>query len=263
MPERRRVTSGGPGDPPEEQEEERPGPEPRPGPGPGPGPEPEPEPQARRTVELGGRKFELEPGLADALDAYRTEADNRDQQNRRAIEELYGRIPKPPEARDAPVNFDTLLFEKPSEALRLYGERIKKELQDQYAQDQNQQAQVRIMEKFWADFYGDHPELREDDVLVRSVFGGNVNAFLDMTPNKARTELAGLVKTELNRIATRYGAPGGGGGANQVESGTRTRRGPGAERPPPNDQGPKSLSDALRMRREARLRPITRQREAG
>lgn len=239
---------------PEEPEQEQPQPTRR-----RPEPEPEPEPAARRKISLGGREYELDPQLAEALDAYRAESEDRNAKQQRAIEELYGRIPRQETPQAAPPNFDTLLFEKPSEALRLYGDQIKKELQEQYNQDQQARLQMQVMEKFWSDFYVAHPDMREDDVLVRSVFGANMNSLIDMTPEKARDALAGIARTELTRIATRHGQQSGEAPARMEESG-RTRRGPAVERAQTQvPQGPRTLTEALRRRREEKLRPIRRE----
>jgi len=240
-----------------EPEEEQP---PRPG-RPRPEPEPEPEPVVqRRKITLGSREFELDNDMAEALDAYRAESETKTAQQQRALEELYGRIPKPPEPTPVAPNFDTLIFEKPSEALRLYGEQIKADLQRQYQEDQAAQTQTRVMEKFWSDFYVAHPELKDDEVVVRSLFGANMNSFLDMTPAKAQSELAGMARSELTKIAARYQQSGE--TPARVEEGSRTRRGPGAaERAQAPAPGPKSLSEALKQRRAAMLRPI--RREAG
>lgn len=258
MARNRNVMGPGPGGDPEARQDPEPEPEEQQPTRRRPEPEPEPEPAARRKISLGGREYELDPQLAEALDAYRAESEDRNAKQQRAIEELYGRIPRQEAPQQAAPNFDTLIFERPSEALKLYGDQIKRELQEQYNQDQQARLQMQVMEKFWNDFYLDHPEMREDDVLIRSVFGANMNSLIDMTPDKARETLAGIAKTELTRIATRHGQSGE--APVRMEESGRTRRGPAVARAQEQvPQGPRTLTEALRRRREEKLRPIRRE----
>jgi hypothetical protein len=214
-----------------------------------------PQPPSGRRVRIGLRDFEItDPELAAALEARERDRDVLlDRQGRelgelrtwrRQMEEQ--RRPEPP---PNVYDYNTLIFERPAEALQHFGssleERITSNLTRQYELAERQREN-------WRRFYRDHPELEGEDRLVRAIAGellqrsqwtesDDVGGFF--------SELGREVSAELLRLSRKaresHGQPERlTPGRRTVEgSGTRER---GAERaPPPEPSTPFSGTDYI------------------
>jgi hypothetical protein len=60
------------------------------------------------------------------------------------------------------TNYEELLFQDPTKALALYGEKIKKELREEYQQNQGRTL-------FWNGFYERNPDLKPDHDIATAV----------------------------------------------------------------------------------------------
>ena len=133
-------------------------------------------------LEVDGKKFSVPPEVAAALSAAQKAATDagvasKDTEAalRKEIEAIQAKLPKD-SAKDAPNpdDYDTLLFTNPKAAIQRIKDEVKADLQ---AQSAVKDAQVG----FWSAFYEEHPELKEDDLVVKAVMSRDME---DLRPLK-------------------------------------------------------------------------------
>jgi hypothetical protein len=86
--------------------------------------------------------------------------------------------------------FDALLFSNPREALRINNEKVKRELRNEYTNNQG-------TTKFWDNFYRDNADLKDDDDLVQSTLQKNMAELGNMPVDKAMGRLAELTRDRI------------------------------------------------------------------
>ena len=155
-------------------------------------------------VTIGGVQYEMFP---EAAAAYQAETVERN----RAYQDVVGVQRQQPEEvnkNEAPeVDYNDLLFTDPNEALRIHGEQVAKQvvqrMESTYSQDQT-------IKEFWSDFYGEHPDLKEEDGLVRMVMNKHWSTLQHMKGKDARDKLAEHTQTEILRLMNKNKSAGKG-----------------------------------------------------
>jgi hypothetical protein len=122
----------------------------------------------------------------------------RDNENlRRAIPPSVQPQPEP-EPEEDDVDWDTLIYENPKEALRIHGERVAKSVEQnltrKYQQDKNEQ-------RFWDKFYAKHKDLTDDRDIVELVLSKNLSTLANKPSDEAMDELADLTRRRIMRYS--------------------------------------------------------------
>ena len=204
-------------------------------------------------VEMGGRTFHVP---SDFAQAWRQEMQQvsgmRDefQANRHDLNQMRGTLDQlrqvfAPDSRQP--DLATQLYTDPNAAFQQLEDRIVGRMQGMYQQDQTHQ-------RFWQDFYTEHEELRNFDGLVRTTLQSS--PALLQTPNtvEGRAALAKEVRASAMAIAKQFGGPTP-PRLRQVESGAGLSRSAPTDEPTEDTettQGPRSINEALKQRRQAR-----------
>jgi hypothetical protein len=181
------------------------------------------------------------------------------EQTRRWQAQVESRLPPPP--RQEEPDLDRIWYENPSLAARIIEERTAQRLTHQYRQDQEANRREQVMKEFVGGMYESHPELRGEDQLVAYVLQRDGERIGALKIPEAREALAKGVRDEIFRMEKRAGdmrtreegrEPPAASRA-VVEGGSGSSR-EGARTPREREEagGPKSLTDLLRQRREAR-----------
>lgn len=166
---------------------------------------------------------------------------------RRENDDLRRRVP-PANARadaeaDEEPDWDELLFKNPKEALKLHGERVRKqvtqELRSEYQRDQG-------TTEFWRDFYAANSDLKNDDDIVQMVLSANLGKLGGMPVPDAMTELADLTRKRIMAYSNRKGRREG--DRTTVEGASA----PSRRRAQPESDKVVTLSDIIRNRRAGR-----------
>ena len=228
--------------------------------GPGqPDPEPDdrtPAPPARKRIKVGGREFEVDPDLAAAVESRETEFSKKLSEQGRELGELRKRAqpgdqPDPAKTRPQEPNYEDLLYSDPRKFAQVIKEQTRAELRAEYEEDQ-------VMREFWDGYGRRHPDLAEEELISRAMFVRHNTELLDLPTKKAQDRLAELVSGEILRISRR-GKDNGNApkehdtGKRAVVEGASGDR--GSTRASADDEErrqPKSLSEALALRRQAR-----------
>ena len=213
----------------------------------GPGGEPEPAAPKLVAVKYGGRELQVPEDVATAWTDREREFDQRLSKQGAELGDIRKRWqsveqqiqPKPDKPAEPDLN--TLWFEDPTKAARLIEERLESKLEGRYRRE-------RALEKFWDGFDRDNPDLRDDRWVAEATFNEHFDELADMTPVKAREELADRTRKKILKLTAKVK--------------TTDTRSPvllepaSGDRPPrparEEDEGPKSLSEALAARRQQR-----------
>lgn len=216
-------------------------------------------------IQLGGRQYTVDPELAHALERQQQQYS----QLHSRFDELnsrYARLESALMPRQAAPEYDynTKIFENPAEALsRLkqeWRQEIVSELTGRYEGDQQQRA-------FWEGFYRAHPDLADEPELVQAVATRLMPRWQSEPASRAGEFAEALAKdtralilrvSRKGREADAPAEPRPAGRA--VVEGASGGRAP---TPPPDDEGPASLSDLLRQRQADRRRAASRAVEGG
>lgn len=157
--------------------------------------------------------------------------------------------PPPPEP-----DWDKLIFDKPAETLKLYGDKIKREVTQELTQKYQTETGQR---EFWSDFYQKNPDLSRDSDLVQATMNRHLAELADLPVPQASARLAELTRT---RILGYAGINGKGPTRGERSNGRTTIEGaaPPVVRPraPEPSKGPKTLGELLKERRSTRSRAI-------
>ena len=201
---------------------------------------------------IGGQEFEVESGLASAL-----QAQQEDFQRQHA--ELRGLLPKRPEATPDPEpkkvegpDWGNMIFDDPQRFVTEFGDHIRQttvdEMKGQYTADQG-------MRDFWSDFYRENDDLHEFDWVVRASLDRHRSELIDLPVSQAATKLAKLSRADILGLANKF----------KSESGKKTPRttvesGRSSPTPAPEigsgeqagESNVSSISSVLRDRRKMR-----------
>ena len=212
-------------------------------------PEPD-QPPTRSRVKIGRQEFEVEPDMAAALEERERDYMRGIQMDRREREELdrFRRAAQPAPVSTEP-DFNTLLFENPSKALALHAERIKRDLQQQYAD-------ARMRDRTWAKFYEDHADLVGEEFLVQARYEADYDSIAGLPVTKALEILADNVRKDLLRISRKTKGTGNPTalptGRARVEDATGDRPPTSPRRTEADDDPNWSLSKEVRKRQATR-----------
>lgn len=212
-------------------------------------------------IRIGSREFTVEPELADAFESHRRETDRKFGEQGRELgdhrawrREVESRLP--PKTEPAARNYDSTLFERPTETLAEIEERAVKRAKDEmrleYQGDQTQRAN-------WARFYKLHPDLADEDRLVRTVlqdlYGqgwatrheSEMPAFMDELAKQTRGELLRISRKTREADTPSERLPRG---RTPVEGGGGNRRTPAPVEP----DEPITLVGEIQRRQRSRQR---------
>jgi len=211
----------------------------------------EPKPATPTGVEMtiAGQKRMVDPDIAAWIEERERQTERKISQmgtevgRLRQLENQIASLNKA-QTTQAQPNFDTLIFENPSEAKRLMKEEVKQEIRAEYSAAENEK-------EFWREFYKRHKDLDEDDFLVKSIASKNIQLIstLREDPLAMQDKIADLSRREILRIANRA----------KSDTPDKTRavvEGKSIEAPKPTprpeteEKG--SLSQVIRERRKAR-----------
>jgi hypothetical protein len=188
-------------------------------------------------------------GATDEIAQMRAEVERLKEENK-----LIRRAIPPAEPARAPAaepademddeEFDALLFSNPREALRINNERVKRELRNEYTNNQG-------TTKFWENFYRDNSDLKDDDDLVQSTLQKNMAELGNMPVDKAMGRLAELTRERILGFMKKRKEPRGQNRA--IAEGSNPPsipRGPAVD--DDDDAKPTTMGDLLKSRRAKR-----------
>lgn len=226
------------------------------------GPEPAPPPREAPPAEPPPQTDAERERLARALEDTQRELQGL-QQWRLQLERAAQPQPQAP-------NLNTLIFEKPDEALWYVKEQAKQELRQEYQADQARRDQQQGLRDFTSNFYRAHPDLVGLEWVVNTVMEREVAkqgpALLNLPVDRARDEIARATREELLGLQRRAedmriqreGQPVPPGRA-VVEGGSPATRAP-TRREEREDAGPKTLGEVIRARQRRRQEAFERRR---
>ena len=215
---------------------------------PAPSPNTTPVPAAQRSsVSIGGQEFDVNPELKAALDGRESQFTQKLNENSRELGELrqwQQTITQPPNSQPAGPDMDALMFEDPTKYRELMSAEIKEDLRKEYSQQ-------RGLDQFWSGFYTQNKDLEGENTIVESIANKNWTHLGTLPVADATSKLAELTRKELMRIQSKFKA---GGNPETLPGGRTFTESPGSPSPAPpvdDDEGPSSITDALKLRREA------------
>jgi len=214
----------------------------------GPGGEPEPAAPKLVKVKHGGKDLDLPEDAATAWQEREREYERKMSQQgaelgelrtwRKTVEQQIA-----PKKEPAEPDLNTLWFENPQAAYQKIKQEIRQEITGDYRRDQ-------ALRSFWDGFDRENPDLRDDRWVAEATFTEHLDTLADMTPAKAREELADLTRKKILKL-TRKVKP------TDTDTNPRTLLEPASgDRPPrparDEDEGPKSMTELIAARRAAR-----------
>jgi hypothetical protein len=229
-----------------------------------PGAEPEPAPQPKQQqqpsaaeITVNGVKYSVTPELAKAI---REEQDALDAEKQR-LQSVYTQQNQPvapPSQSDSSMmekGYKTVgdrIFEDPDAVLQEFEARIEKKLENKYmeaeAQKEHARKQQEGLDKFYSDFQKANKDLKDDMPLVKAVLQANFDKWAHLTPEKVADRLADAARETILRHTKREQTPDLGV---VFEDGGQPTGSPEPAKKA-DDDGPKSLSDVIKLRRKAR-----------
>lgn len=203
-------------------------------------------------LTIGGQEYELDTGLASAI-----QAQQEDFQKQHA--ELRGLLPKRPEATPDPEprkvegpDWGNMIFDDPNRFVQEFGTHIREEtiseMKGQYTADQG-------MRDFWTGFYRENDDLHDFDWVVQASLNRHRSELIDLPVSQASTKLAELSRADILGLVGKFKPETGGKPSRTtVESGRssgtpapETKSGEQAE-----ESNVSSISSTLRERRRMR-----------
>ncbi len=206
------------------------------------------------SVKYGGKDIQVPEDVAQAWESREREFGQKLSEHSQELGELrkfrtsvqQTVQPQTPQRPD----LSTLMFENPAEYNRLMREEIKAEIRQEYTQDQG-------LRDFWRSFYRKHDDLDGEDSLVQAVMQRHWGELQTLPVSSAQDKIADLTRGEILRISKKLK---GGNTEEELPQGRAVVE--GASRPvsrtrkTEEDEGkPKTLSEVIRDRRQARLAP--------
>lgn len=233
-------------------------------------PAPEPQPPTTTKLKLGGKEYDVTPDVAEAIESYRRELNERDgrrgsevERIRREMEDLRKTVTKPAEPKqpDAPLPPNPLLVLQDPEAYQremlAYVNAVNAQRDQALRQEYTQAEQTRQQEldrkmnwdRHVAKFYQTHPDLVGEEDLVDIVWRQNFDEIRDLPVTDGFERIADLTRNRILRYAGKAkDAPA----APKLE-GSRTKQ--TAPVSPAKDEPTGSLSASIRAR-QRRMRGV-------
>ena len=204
-------------------------------------------------VTISGVQYEMFP---EAAAAYHNDIKERD----RAYRDVVGAQTQPTEEvnkqETQEVDYNELLFTDPNEALRIHGENVAQKVYQQVEATYNQDQLTR---DFWADFYADNPDLKEEDGLVKMVMSKHWSTLHSMQAQEAKNKLAEYTQSEILRLMNKNKSAGKGETNLSTSLEGDTPSSGASVSTIPAQQGsqiPPTLGEAIKQRRLMRHRKI-------
>tara|TARA_Y100000034_G_scaffold136847_1_gene216351 strand:+ start:962 stop:1783 length:822 start_codon:yes stop_codon:yes gene_type:complete len=204
-------------------------------------------------VTISGVQYEMFP---EAAAAYHNDIKERD----RAYRDVVGAQTQPTEEvnkqETQEVDYNELLFTDPNEALRIHGENVAQKVYQQVEATYNQDQLTR---DFWADFYADNPDLKEEDGLVKMVMSKHWSTLHSMKAQEAKNKLAEYTQSEILRLMNKNKSAGKGETNLSTSLEGDTPSSGASVSTIPAQQGsqiPPTLGEAIKQRRLMRHRKI-------
>lgn len=152
------------------------------------------------------------------------------------------------------VDFEKMLFQDPQKALKIHADMIRNQVKDEMTQMYQREQGTQ---KFWNDFYQQHPDLKDDRDLVEMTLNANLNDLIDEPVPQAIDKLADLTRQKI----LRYSGKGQNKDSEKKSSRKKAQVEGAANRTPPpapqEDDGPSTLSDLIRSRQKVRTGKAT------
>ena len=195
-------------------------------------------------ITINGHKMKVEKEVAEAYEAEREEMEREMREQQKAAK------PQEPSRSDDETDDDDLFWSDPKAWKEKVKQEVKEEIRSEYSADQSQR-------DFWRDFYKSNPDLEENDDIVQAVLNKNYETLGPMKTDKAIERLAELTHKKILSIAQAHGGggkkndtatlEGGGGSDKDVPSKQEQSQ-------EPEDDLPKSLGEAIKLRKRQRLK---------
>ena len=242
------------------------------------------DPPKTTEVTIKGKKYSVSPDVAEALDDYRRDIQERDgrrggelDQLRRQLQNLETKITSKPDPKDEkpklqapkrppaelaltdPVKYDELMdkYESDRDAYR------DAQIQERYLEDQQRRNSEATRNTEWSQavdrFYKDNPELVGLEDLVDATWKSNFNTLKDMTLSEGFAELAKIVRKRVLTLTgkTKDNTPDGTERPAAVEPGRSRQQVPSAN----PDNTPSTLTAVIKAR-QARMRAAAARKPA-
>lgn len=206
-------------------------------------------------VTIGDQEYEIDSGLASALEAQREDFQKQH-------DELRGLMPKRPVVEPEPKlepkpdgkGWGNMIFDDPERFVQEFGEDIRQktidEMKGQYSADQG-------MRDFWTSFYRENEDLREFDPYVQVSLNRHSSELMDLPVSQAVAKLAEAARSDILSLVNKF-TPSKDGKSSRttVESGrssqTSTPKTGEGEGDKPQSDNVSSISSALRDRKRRR-----------
>lgn len=144
------------------------------------------------------------------------------------------------------TDYETLLFTDPKGAIQKLREEIKAEVTGEIKTQQNN---IEMEKQFWTMFYGDYPELKEDDFVVKAILQRDFQKLQNLTNDEAMKKIA----AESKKVLLRNRETKTGDGSGVVLEGSGGVRKQVKEEPAVKPEAV-SITSLLRERRNARVK---------
>ena len=220
------------------------------------------EPAAAQTVSVGGVEFPAELGgkLQSLVDGFTREIEHlKGQVQTLSVTSIPAKGSKKEEPEDDDDDINTKIFENPKEAINKVLAKFEKKIVGMIAESSGKieakQAAASQEKEFWNLFYGDNPELKEHDFIVKALLQRDFAKLGTKTVDEAIKHIA----TEAKKILLKMpkGGDDDGKGKSRGVEGAGSRAAPGGK--PAQEEGegegevtPDTLSGFLKKRRADR-----------
>ena len=203
-------------------------------------PETPPAAPSVREVTINGRKFQVDPEMAEAMAQRDRDFDRKLNEHANELGQLRKLAQgitqsQPP----APKGYDQLLFEDPVGAVN----RLKAEIRQEYVQEKK-------LEQFWNRFYRSNKDLDrdEDEFIVKAILNENIQTLANLPEEDAAARLADLSRRQILKYQARQKEDEQESARTRVETPSRTTPRAAA----PKDEGPTTITQLIKERRAAR-----------
>jgi len=158
-------------------------------------------------VTIGGVEYNMPKEAADAYSVEQDAAANRmsqaNDEHRDSLENVLNNNPATTdtsESSDLYKEAGELMFTDPEAAMKMLHNNVRQEVTQELTHDYNQDKAVTA---YWTSFYNEHPDLPEEDALVRNIMSANWSAIKDLKGEQGRNIVADLTMKEMLRIGNK------------------------------------------------------------
>lgn len=207
---------------------------------------------AKVKVKLQGREFEVDKDVGELLASQHRALTEKISQQEQMIQQLMDSSSEDSKPSDDSDDFDSQFFTNPRAVIEAEIEKVKQELTQQYTQAQQAEKQAKV---FWDTFYTKHNDLKDHDKLVKRILNENYNSWASLPVDEAMEKLSTSVKDELEEIVSKISKKMDveEDGGILFEGGSLTKSRSRKRKKGDEEEGPSSLTDLIRARRNKRL----------